>query len=92
VINLFDDKPKLDRSAITRIKAWTHELLALDDDATTTVAELRCAEPDCPDVETVVGILEVGNNRKIKIFKPVSEVDRADISAAVAALLNQAHQ
>ncbi len=48
-----------------------------------TVMELRCAEDDCPDVETVVGVLEPGTQRKLKVFKPLAEVTREDLLAAL---------
>lgn len=46
-----------------------------------TVAELRCAEPGCPPVETVVAVLGApgGSPRQWKIHKPMSEVTRGDV-------------
>jgi len=45
--------------------------------------QLNCAEEDCPDVETVVGVLEPGVQRKFKVFKPLAEVTRDDLAAAM---------
>jgi hypothetical protein len=44
------------------------------------VSELRCAEDDCPDVETVIAVLgEPGKARKHKLLKSMSEVTRDDV-------------
>jgi len=47
------------------------------------VMELSCTEEGCPDVETVVGILEPGCQRKFKVFKPLAEVLRDDLEKVV---------
>ena len=57
-MNLFGQGPAPDPAVAGRIKAWAREMLGLGDDVVVTVTELRCAEEECPDVETVVGVLE----------------------------------
>ena len=39
-------------------------------------------------METVVSFTEVGNPQKVKIEKPVKEVEQADVEAAVAQLVS----
>lgn len=83
MMNLFGKKSAHDPAVVDRIKAWAREMLGLGDDVTVTVMQLNCAEEDCPDVETVVGVLERGNQRKFKVFKPLAEVTREDVAAAL---------
>ena len=82
-MNLFGKKPAHDPAVVDRIKAWAREMLGLSDDVAVTVMQLNCAEDDCPDVETVVGVLEPGSQRKFKVFKPMAEVMRDDLAAAM---------
>jgi hypothetical protein len=39
------------------------------------VTELRCSEPGCPPIETVIAILSKGANRQHKLHKRIEEVD-----------------
>lgn len=82
-MNLFGQKPSHDPAVVDRLKGWAREMLGLGDDVALTVMQLNCAEDDCPDVETVVGVLEQGNQRKFKVFKPLAEVTRDDLAAAL---------
>jgi hypothetical protein len=78
---LIGGKPPADREAIHRIKGWVRELFGLGEDDVVTVMELKCLEDDCPDVETVIGVLgEPGKARKHKLLKPAAEVSRLDIA------------
>ena len=63
----------------TRIKEWVSRLFALDQDATVMVTELRCSEPGCPPLETVIAILSKGANRQHKLHKRIEEVDEEDV-------------
>ena len=83
MINLFGQKSPRDPDAVLRIKQWTIDLLGLGNDVAVTVMELSCTEEGCPDVETVVGILEPGCPRKFKVFKPLAEVLRDDLEKVV---------
>lgn len=82
-MNLFGQKFTYDPVVTNRLKCWVRELLGLDEDATVTVMQLECAEDDCPDVETVIGVLEAGNPRRFKVLKPLAEVTRVDVRAAI---------
>jgi hypothetical protein len=63
-----------------RVKAWVYEALHLSADVYVLVTELRCTEPGCPPLETVIAILDIpGDPRQFKIHKPIAEVILADI-------------
>lgn len=84
-MNLFDSAPKLDLAATRRVKDWTRELLALGEDVALTVKELRCTEPGCPDVETVIGALfGPGRQRRWKVPAPAASVTREQLVAVFA--------
>lgn len=56
------------------------------------VTELACDDPDCPDMETVIALLEEGRDpRTARIFLPASEVTEAHVYTALAHL-NEAHE
>jgi hypothetical protein len=65
---------------IRQIKSWVAEAFALPEGATVLVTELRCAEPGCPPLETVIAILSDRERRQFKLHKSAAEIDRADIS------------
>jgi len=84
-MNLFGQKPPHDPAATARVKGWVRELMGLADDVVVMVTELRCAEDDCPDVETVIAVLgEPGKARKHKLLKPIAEVTRYDVMSLAA--------
>jgi hypothetical protein len=84
-MNLFDPAPKPDLAAGRRVKEWTRELLALGDDVTLTVSELRCTEAGCPAVETVIGALFApGRQRRWKVLAPIAAVTREQLAAVFA--------
>jgi hypothetical protein len=66
-----------------RLKAWTRERFALADDAAILVAEVACAVPGCPPLETVVAFWSEGDKRHhFKVFKPLAEVAPEDLPPA----------
>lgn len=77
-MNLFGTlRPGADR--IREIKAWVEEEFQLNEDCTLMVSELRCAEPGCPPLETVIAILHGAERRQFKLHKSAAEVTRRDI-------------
>jgi hypothetical protein len=85
MINLFDQRPPASAETAARVKGWVHEVMGLPEGVTVTVMELRCAEDDCPDVETVIGVLgEPGKARKHKLLKPLADVTREDVTSLAA--------
>ncbi len=76
---LFDPN-RPDPKAVRRIKLLIAERFGLPESTTLAVAELRCHEPDCPPVETVITAREAdGHMRDWRVAKPLSDVERADI-------------
>ncbi|MBM4095277.1 MAG: nitrate reductase [Planctomycetes bacterium] len=84
MINLLGDTRGPDPSLVRSVKEWAREAMGLDVDAILTVSELRCMEEGCPEVETVIGV--PGSGRPpVKVSKPMADVARDDIVAAIAA-------
>jgi hypothetical protein len=81
-MDLLGGRPQIDREVSRRIRGWVRELRRLPGAASVSVQELRCAEPDCPDVETVV-LIGLGSRRTVqhKLRKPAVEVTREDLDA-----------
>ncbi|MER8523155.1 nitrate reductase [Mesorhizobium sp. M1076] len=66
-----------------QIKAWVRELRKLHDDVVVSITELACRDKDCPDIETVIGIMRPGEKiETIRIHRPITEVTREDVSDA----------
>jgi hypothetical protein len=69
----------------TRIKDWMKQVFLLGDETTLLVSELRCGEPGCPPVETVIAALNGGKrNATYKIPKKIGAVEFDDIAALTA--------
>ena len=69
--------------ALERVKAWTRERFKLPQGAAILVAELACALPGCPPLETVVAFWTAdGKRHHFKLFKPVEEVACDDLPYA----------
>ena len=62
------------------VKTWVIEGLGLNDSDLVTVAELKCHEPDCPPIETLISVHSIdGNRRDWRMYKPISEITQSDI-------------
>jgi hypothetical protein len=78
--DLFGSRPKTDPKRIADLKEWVVEVFRLGADVSVMGTELRCTEPGCPLVETVIAILDrPGQPRQFKIHKAVAEVMFADV-------------
>ena len=72
---------KVDPDLVQQVKAWVREALQVGDDTTLMVTELRCTEPDCPPVETVIALMETAQaGRQYKVHKPLSDITRSDVA------------
>jgi hypothetical protein len=81
-MNLFEPKPPGNADRIIRIRTWVRELLSIGDDVVIMVSELRCSEPGCPPLETLIAILDgPGQRRQFKFHKSVAEITAADIES-----------
>ena len=90
-MNLISLHPTPSRRANhANLKRWTHELLRLDDDATLTINEVRCPEPGCPDLATVIGIsCAPGRWRRLRVPRSVADVTREDLRIAAQDVLKE---
>ena len=69
-------------AALDRVREWVRERFALGDTAI-LVAEVACAVPGCPPVETVIAFWSGERRHHFKVFKPVLEVDARRRAAAL---------
>ena len=77
------NRPKRNPALIRQIKEWAYACLPISEQATVSVMELACHEPDCPPLETVVAVMEEGKQtRQWKFHKPIPEVTREDLELA----------
>ena len=74
----FSKKSPEHRAALDRVREWVRERFVLGDDAI-LVAEVACAVPGCPPVETVIAFWMGGLRRHFKIFKPVAQIENDDL-------------
>jgi len=61
------------------IKEWVTKKFNLSAETVIMVTEINCFEPNCPDKETVIALLEQGNIQKFSIRKPLLYVRKSDI-------------
>jgi len=67
-------------AALERVKQWTRERFRLPHDAAILVAEVTCALPGCPPLETAVAFWTGTDQRhQFKVFKPVEQVVADDL-------------
>lgn len=69
-----------------RIREWVRDAFALDEDSAVMVMELRCGEPNCPPIETVIAIMGNGANRQYKVHKRLGEVLEEDVQSLAGRL------
>jgi len=72
-------RPGGDTRRVAAIKGWVRDALALGDDATVLVTELRCSEPGCPPLETVIAVMGPGATRQHKLPKAMAAVTPEDV-------------
>lgn len=73
-------------SNMRRIKSLLCRAAGVPRNSVVTVAELRCSDPGCPEVETVLGLFLEGRDvRRYRVAKPISGIREEDIVAAVRA-------
>jgi len=66
-------------AAIGRVREWTRERFALGEDVAILVAEIACAVPGCPPLETVIAFWSDERRHHTKVFKPVADVAEDDL-------------
>ena len=79
----FRRKPPGQAAAAEQVREWTRARFALPQDAAVMVAEVTCAVPGCPPLETVVAFwTETDTRHHFKVFKPLAEVVADDLPPA----------
>lgn len=57
-----------------KVRGWLRHSLSLEEDTVIMVTELRCHEPGCPPLETVIAIVSEGSApRQFKFHKSIAE-------------------
>lgn len=70
-----------DAASVERVQRWAREVLG-GDGAAVLVTELRCREPGCPPVETVIAVLPAKGERvQWKIPRGIASVTLEDVRA-----------
>jgi hypothetical protein len=78
--DLFGQRPRPDPARVAAIKGWVAQAFGLPDGAAVAVLELRCAEPGCPPLETVIALLDRPGQRQYKLPKGLAEVTFDDVA------------
>jgi nitrate reductase delta subunit len=68
-------------AALDRVREWVRVRFSLGD-AAILVAEVACAVPGCPPIETVIAFWSEERRHHFKVFKPVAEVAEGDLPPA----------
>ena len=80
MLNMFN-KSSPDPEAIARVKALFNDAFELSQDTMLGLAELRCHEPDCPPVETVITArAQDAPTREWRIGKLIAEITEEDVA------------
>jgi nitrate reductase delta subunit len=66
-------------AALDRVREWTRSRFRLPDEAAILVAEVACAVPGCPPLETVIAFWSNERRHHYKVFKPADEVVEDDL-------------
>jgi hypothetical protein len=72
------DRPER-QQALDRVREWTRERFELGEDSAILVAEVACAVPGCPPLETVIAFWSGERRHHTKVFKPVADVVEDDL-------------
>jgi nitrate reductase delta subunit len=66
-------------AALERVREDVRARFRLADDTAILVAQLACALPGCPPVETVIAFWSEERRHHFKVFKPVAEIAPDDL-------------
>lgn len=82
-MNLFQpSKPKISPDQLRQLKTWVYDCLALDEATPISISQLKCTEPGCPPLETVIAVM-TQPPQTYKIHRPATELDQADLVKAL---------
>ena len=65
-------------AALDRVREWVRARFSLGE-GVILVAEVACAVPGCPPIETVIAFWSDERRHHFKVFKPVAEVTEDDL-------------
>jgi len=83
-MNFFQPRSTSNPEQALQIQARVRRVLSLDEHVTVMVSELRCSEPGCPPLETVIAILDgPGRRRQSRFHKSIAEITTEDIASAI---------
>lgn len=84
-MNLFSPASgRPDAAKVAEVKRWVAEALRLEEGAVVLVSELRCSEPGCPPLETIIAILrESGQRTQTRIHKSIADLSRDEVIARI---------
>ena len=74
----FGKKSPEHTTALDRVREWVRTRFSLGDGAI-LVAEVACAVPGCPPIETVIAFWSEERRHHFKVFKPVADVVEGDL-------------
>ncbi|AEH10698.1 MULTISPECIES: hypothetical protein [Protofrankia] len=72
----------VDPDIAEKLRGWIRSALDLDEEATVLVAQLACAEPGCPPVETVLAALPAAGRRSVTLPGPAARLTESDVRRA----------
>ena len=75
----FINKSPAQSAALDRVREWTRHRFKLPDEAAILVAEIACAVPGCPPLETVIAFWSGERRHHTKVFKPVADIVEDDL-------------
>lgn len=82
-MNLFaQSTSKAEPEKIKQMKTWLYQLLTLNSDTPISISQLRCTEPGCPPLETVIAVM-TNPIQKYKIHKAIAEIEYVDIANSI---------
>ena len=74
-----------DDTARRRVEEWVRDLV--EPETVVKVNEILCPDPSCPGLETIILVMRPGRKTQAaKVAKPLAEVTRAEVQAALADL------
>ncbi|NJL06201.1 MAG: hypothetical protein HC911_15110 [Chloroflexaceae bacterium] len=80
-MNLLNPRPIPDPQHVAAIKQWVGATFGLDAQTTILVTELRCSEPGCPPLETVIALLPINSPvQQYKLPKAIPDITAADVA------------
>lgn len=83
MIDPFGSGRKSNPQAVLRVKTCFREVFEIGEETSLMVTELRCTEPGCPPIETVIAVLEESGTRQYKVHKSAPDVSEEDIRKLV---------